>query len=328
MSLPAASAGVARQRAGRTPARRPSPSVRAALARQSLRPPQGPAKPLPQPLPFMSTPATPADLLALLRTHPRWTVLTGAGISTASGIPDYRDAKGAWKRPAPVQFQDFMGAEATRQRYWARSLIGWPVFAQAQPNAAHQGLAQLEQAGHVHQLITQNVDGLHQRAGSSAVVDLHGRLDQVVCMQCRTLSPRADYQHALLAANGHWQHRHASAAPDGDADLSGVDFSAFVVPPCPLCGGIVKPDVVFYGENVPRERVNGALARLAESDALLVVGSSLMVMSGLRFVHAARAEGKPVAAINLGVTRGDALMNMKMEAPCAHVLQALVTTFA
>lgn len=265
-----------------------------------------------------------AELLTLLRAHPRWTVLTGAGISTDSGIPDYRDATGAWKRPAPVQFQDFMGSEATRQRYWARSLIGWPVFSQARPNAAHQALAQLEQAGHVHQLITQNVDGLHQRAGSQQVVDLHGRLDQVVCMQCRALSPRADYQHALLQANPHWQHRHASAAPDGDADLSGVDFSAFAVPPCPLCGGILKPDVVFYGESVPRERVQHAMAQLAASDLLLIVGSSLMVMSGLRFVHAARERGVPVAAINLGVTRGDGLLSTKLHAECAPTLVALV----
>jgi NAD-dependent SIR2 family protein deacetylase len=279
------------------------------------------AQPAPDHIP---APGPATELFALLRTHPRWTVLTGAGISTASGIPDYRDATGAWKRPAPVQFQDFMGSEATRQRYWARSLIGWPVFSQARPNTAHQALAQLEQAGHVHQLITQNVDGLHQRAGSQQVVDLHGRLDQVVCMQCRTLSPRADYQRALLAANDHWQHRHASAAPDGDADLSGVDFSAFAVPPCPLCGGILKPDVVFYGENVPRERVNGALQRLADSDALLVVGSSLMVMSGLRFVHAARERGMPVAAINLGTTRADALFTLKLAQACAPALAALV----
>ena len=269
-----------------------------------------------------------AELFALLRAHPRWTVLTGAGISTGSGIPDYRDATGAWKRPAPVQFQDFMGAEATRQRYWARSLAGWPVFSQAQPNAAHQALAQLEQAGHVHQLITQNVDGLHQRAGSQQVVDLHGRLDQVVCMGCRALSPRADFQHALLHANAHWQHHHAAAAPDGDADLSGVDFSAFVVPPCPLCGGILKPDVVFYGENLPRPRVEGALQRLAESDALLVVGSSLMVYSGLRFVHAARERGLPVAAINLGTTRADALLTLKLAQACGPALQALAQGLA
>ena len=276
-------------------------------------------------------PAAPLDTLdtldalaTLLRTHPRWTVLTGAGISTASGIPDYRDATGAWKRPAPVQFQDFMAHAATRQRYWARSLIGWPVFSQAQPNAAHHALAQLELRGHVHQLITQNVDGLHQHAGSRAVVDLHGRLDQVICMQCRTVGPRTDFQIDLLAANSAWQHHHAPAAPDGDADLHGLDFSAFVVPPCRFCGGILKPDVVFYGENVPLPRVQHAMAQLAASDLLLIVGSSLMVYSGLRFVHAARQQGLPVAAINLGVTRADGLLTLKHLAECGPSLEALV----
>ena len=264
-----------------------------------------------------------AELEDLLRSHPRWTVLTGAGISTDSGIPDYRDAAGAWKRPAPVQFQDFMGSAATRQRYWARSLIGWPVFSQARPNAAHQALARLEHSGHVHQLITQNVDGLHQQAGSRAVVDLHGRLDQVVCMGCRQLQPRSSYQDALLQANGGWRHRHAPAAPDGDADLHGVDFSTFQVPPCPRCGGILKPNVVFYGENVPRPRVDAALQGLLESQLLLVVGSSLMVYSGLRFVHAARAQGLPVAAINMGATRADGDFTLKHVSPCGPALMAL-----
>ena len=175
-------------------------------------------------------------------------------------------------------------------------------------------------------LITQNVDGLHQRAGSRAVVDLHGRLDTVVCMQCGQRSARADFQQRLLAANADWQHREASMAPDGDADLSGVDFSRFAVPACAHCGGVLKPDVVFYGENVPRERVQHAMAELAQCGALLIVGSSLMVYSGLRFVHAALAQSPPlpVAAINLGQTRADAQLSLKWAAPCDQALQALL----
>ncbi|MEN5180501.1 NAD-dependent protein deacetylase [Comamonas testosteroni] len=263
------------------------------------------------------------DLTAVLTRHHPWTVLTGAGISTGSGIPDYRDEHGAWKRPAPVNFQDFMAHATTRQRYWARSLAGWPVFSQARPNLAHQALAQLEHAGFVQAVITQNVDGLHQQAGSRNVVDLHGRLDEVICMGCGTISPRAAFQHALVAANPHWHHHSAPAAPDGDADLSGVDFSAFAVPACPVCGGILKPHVVFYGENVPLARKQYAMEQLGASRALLVVGSSLMVYSGLRFVHAAKQQGLPVAAINLGATRADAELDFKLRAPCDEALAQL-----
>ncbi|MEJ5152083.1 NAD-dependent protein deacetylase [Comamonas sp. MYb396] len=269
-----------------------------------------------------------AALTRLLQQHRPWTVLTGAGVSTGSGIPDYRDAQGAWKRPAPVRFQDFMAETLTRQRYWARSLVGWPVFSQAQPNAAHQALARLEQAGYVQGLITQNVDGLHQRAGSERVVDLHGRLDQVVCMGCGQRLARTDFQHQLLAANPDWQHLSASAAPDGDADLAGVDFAAFQVPACPACGGILKPDVVFYGENVPAARRQQAMDHLAASGALLVVGSSLMVYSGLRFVHAAKQAGLPVAAINLGQMRDDALLDLKLAQACAPALSSLADLLA
>lgn len=267
-------------------------------------------------------------LTRLLQQHRPWTVLTGAGVSTGSGIPDYRDAQGAWKRPAPVRFQDFMAETLTRQRYWARSLVGWPVFSQAQPNAAHQALARLEQAGYVQALITQNVDGLHQRAGSQRVVDLHGRLDQVVCMGCGQRLARADFQHRLMAANPDWQHLSASVAPDGDADLAGVDFAAFQVPACPACGGILKPDVVFYGENVPAARRQQAMDHLAASGALLVVGSSLLVYSGLRFVHAAKQAGLPVAAINLGQMRDDALLDLKLAQACAPALSSLADQLA
>ena len=271
----------------------------------------------------VSAPAPAIDFPTLaqqLAQRRPWTVLTGAGISTGSGIPDYRDEQGAWKRPAPVNFQGFMAHASTRQRYWARSLVGWPVFSQAQPNAAHRALAQLQNAGWVHSIITQNVDGLHQQAGSRAVIDLHGRLDHIICMGCGHTSARSAFQHQLLAANLHWQHHNAPAAPDGDADLAGVDFSRFIVPACPLCGGILKPDVVFYGENVPEARKQQAMATVAASQALLVVGSSLMVYSGLRFVHAAQQQGIPVLAINLGVTRADDLLNGKLAQACGPAL--------
>ncbi|WP_313455192.1 NAD-dependent protein deacetylase [Stenotrophomonas sp.] len=251
-------------------------------------------------------------------------VLTGAGCSTDSGIPDYRDADGQWKRTPPVNFQDFMGLPATRQRYWARSLLGWPRFGQALPNGTHAALAALENRGQMEVLLTQNVDCLHQRAGSRAVIDLHGRLDQVRCMGCEARSPREDFQHALLALNPEWAQLDAAQAPDGDADLEGVDFGAFNVPACPHCGGILKPDVVFFGENVPRERVAAVHDHLGRADAVLVVGSSLMVYSGFRFVQAAAKAGLPVAALNLGRTRADDLLTLKVEQPCAPALSFLL----
>ena len=221
-----------------------------------------------------------------------------------------------------------MAEPLTRQRYWARSLIGWPVMAAARPGPAHRALAALQRAGRVHGLITQNVDGLHDAAGHTGVIDLHGRIDTVVCMACHQRSPRADWQHALRARNPDWAQLSARAAPDGDAALDGLDFSRFEVPTCPQCGGLIKPDVVFFGESVPRERVAQCFAELAACDALLVAGSSLMVYSGLRFVHAASAASQPVAAVNLGVTRADAHYALKVEASCGPTLQALARRLA
>jgi len=246
-------------------------------------------------------------------------VLTGAGCSTDSGIPDYRDAAGQWKRTPPVTFQAFMGEPTTRQRYWARSLIGWPRFGYAQPNGTHAALAALETAGKLEVLLTQNVDGLHQRAGSRHVIDLHGRLDRVRCMACEARSSRESLQQRLLDANPGWEGLAAGTAPDGDADLE-TDFSRFRVPDCVHCGGLLKPDVVFFGENVPRERVEHVQEHLRNADAMLVVGSSLMVYSGYRFVQAAAAAGLPVAAVNRGVTRADALLAFKDERDCASAL--------
>lgn len=264
-----------------------------------------------------------AELGDFAARHPRLFVLTGAGCSTDSGIPDYRDTNGDWKRPAPVTFQAFTGDEATRRRYWARSLVGWPTMALARPGAAHRALAQLEAAGRIELLLTQNVDGLHEAAGSRRTIDLHGRIDTVCCLACALRMPRAELQRDLRRRNPAWAALEARAAPDGDADLDGIDFGSFDVPPCPRCGGMLKPDVVFFGESVPRDRVAEAFAALARSDAMLVAGSSLMVYSGFRFVQAAVAAGQPVAMVNLGRTRADALLSLKVEAPVGETLAAL-----
>ena len=266
---------------------------------------------------------TGAELQAFIESHRRLFVLTGAGCSTDSGIPDYRDAAGAWKRPRPVMLQAFLAEPHTRCRYWARSLVGWSRFRRARPNAAHFALAQLERTGRIELLVTQNVDRLHQGAGSEAVIDLHGRLDQVRCMECDQLIDRETFQRELLGLNPLWARLDAAEAPDGDADLEGCDFSSFDVPPCANCGGILKPHVVFFGESVPVHRVEKAMRGLECADAMLVVGSSLMVYSGYRFAETAARAGKPIAAVNLGSTRADGLLALKVEAPCARVLASL-----
>ena len=249
-----------------------------------------------------------------LDTHQRLFVLTGAGISTGSGIPDYRDENGDWKRPAPVQFRDFVDRHSTRQRYWARSLVGWPWFQQARPNLCHHTLAHWEDQGTVAQLVTQNVDRLHQHAGSRQVIDLHGRLDRIICLACGYESGRAEMQQQLLARNPDFAELGAETAPDGDAYLEDVDFARFDVPDCPHCNGILKPDVVFFGETIPRQRIDRSVAALREADALLVIGSSLMVYSGYRYCRLAAETGIPIAAINPGRTRADALIGLKIGA--------------
>jgi len=261
-------------------------------------------------------------LAGFIATHARLFVLTGAGCSTDSGIPDYRDTRGQWKRAQPVTLQAFTGDHAVRQRYWARSLVGWRRFGHAKPNAAHHALARLESRGKFTLLLTQNVDRLHQAAGSVNVIDLHGRLDRVRCLACDLQLPRQAFQEDLLRLNPDWAAADAMDAPDGDADLEG-DFSRFAVPPCPRCGGMLKPDVVFFGEGVPRERVEAGMQALHEADAMLVVGSSLMVYAGYRFARAAARAGKPIAAINLGRTRADDLLSLKVEQPCAQALSFL-----
>lgn len=258
-----------------------------------------------------------------MRRYPRLFVLTGAGVSTNSGIPAYRDVHGRWQRPPPMQYDQFVGSEAARQRYWARSMLGWGSVAKARPNQAHRTLAAMERLGYVHALVTQNVDGLHQRAGSERVTDLHGCLDRVVCLDCGGWDAREAVQQRLRDTNPEWVSRRAEIAPDGDVLLE-ADFSSFRVPGCTRCGGMLKPDVVFFGENVPKPRVEAAFQRLAEADALLVAGSSLMVWSGLRFVRAAVAAGKPVVAINRGRTRADDAFDRKFEGCCGELLSAVL----
>ncbi len=266
----------------------------------------------------------PFDALARLADHARPVLaLTGAGVSTDSGIPDYRDTRGDWKRAQPIQFREFVDRPEARQRYWARSFVGWPPFARAEPGPAHRALARLEASGVVHRVVTQNVDGLHASAGSGDVVDLHGTLAEVACLGCDVRIARAEHQRRLDALNPGWSHRAAVIAPDGDVDLGGADHGAFRVPDCPRCGGVLKPTVVFFGESVPRERVARVRALLAGSGMLLCVGTSLMVFSGYRFVREARALGIPVALVNVGRTRADEEVDLKVSAPCAPVLEAL-----
>jgi len=260
------------------------------------------------------------SLLEFVERYPRLFVLTGAGCSTDSGIPDYRDAAGEWKRRPPITYQLFVGNERARKRYWARSLVGFRRMRHARPNNAHHSLVSLEQRGRVVQLVTQNVDGLHQAAGSQNVIDLHGRIDTVRCLNCDQRSSREQLQLELEQLNPAFAALDAVEAPDGDADLDDVAFEAFDVPACHTCGGLQKPDVVFFGEGVPGPRVQRAMAAIEHSDAMLVVGSSLMVYSGYRFATAAADAGKPIAAINLGRTRADDLLTLKISDRCARAL--------
>ncbi|KVW25899.1 iron dicitrate transport regulator FecR [Burkholderia ubonensis] len=268
-------------------------------------------------------PAALDALHAFVERHPRLLVLTGAGISTDSGIPGYRDRNGQWMRSAPIQLHEFLGSDAARRRYWARSMIGWPVVGNARPNRSHAALARLGAAGRIERLVTQNVDGLHQRAGSTDVIELHGGINGVTCLDCGAHHARAAIQAVLEAENPELLGAQAQPAADGDAHLEWHALDAFRIPACPACGGLLKPAVVFFGENVPRERVAVAAAALDAADALLVVGSSLMVYSGYRFCVWAQAQHKPVAALNLGHTRADPMLTLKVEAPCASALDAL-----
>ncbi|MEU1409124.1 NAD-dependent protein deacetylase [Streptomyces sp. NPDC005728] len=232
-------------------------------------------------------------------------VLSGAGISTESGIPDYRGEGGSLSRHTPMTYQDFTASAQARRRYWARSHLGWRTFGRACPNAGHLAVAAFERHGLLSGVITQNVDGLHQAAGSEGVTELHGSLDRVVCLSCGALSPRRELVRQLEEANPGFEPVAAGINPDGDADLTDEQVGDFRVAPCTICGGILKPDVVFFGEAVPPRRVEHCRKLVREAASLLVLGSSLTVMSGLRFVRQAAQADKPVLIINRDPTRGD-----------------------
>lgn len=271
----------------------------------------------------VSTPTAAYDAaLELLRERPL-VVLTGAGLSTDSGIPDYRGPHAPARMP--MTYQEFVSGQPARQRYWARSHVGWGRMRRAEPNAGHHALATLD----LQLLITQNVDGLHEQAGSRRLVALHGRIADVVCLDCRTTTTRTSLQERLDALNPGWTERHAEVEvrPDGDVELD--ETADFVVPECEVCGGVLKPDVVFFGENVPAPRVERcytAVDALVDTDgALLVAGSSLTVMSGLRFVRRAAKAGTPVVIVNRGETRGDPLAAYKLQTGCSEFLSSLAT---
>ncbi|NRR31726.1 NAD-dependent protein deacetylase [Oxalobacteraceae bacterium] len=265
------------------------------------------------------------SLAEFLQRHARVLVLSGAGMSTASGIPDYRDKDGVRRGRLPIQGPEFLRDDAIRRRYWARSMVGWAMLARAAPNAGHLALAQLEAGGWISSLITQNVDGLHQRAGSQRLIELHGNIHGVVCLDCRSGFARAEVQGWLTQANPELAQALASPLPDGDAQIEPDALQEFQLPVCPHCGGRLKPDVVFFGDNVPAERTASALDWMAGADALLVVGSSLMVFSGFRFCKLAAETGKPIAALNIGKTRADDLLELKVEATAEQVLPSLVS---
>ncbi|WP_267716075.1 NAD-dependent protein deacetylase [Streptomyces sp. CoH17] len=250
-------------------------------------------------------------------------VLSGAGISTESGIPDYRGEGGSLSRHTPMTYQDFTGSPEARRRYWARSHLGWRTFGRARPNAGHRSVAAFGRHGLLTGVITQNVDGLHQAAGSEGAVELHGSLDRVVCLSCGAFSPRRELARRLEEVNAGFAPVAAGINPDGDADLTDEQVGDFRVVPCAVCGGVLKPDVVFFGENVPPRRVEHCRELVRAASSLLVLGSSLTVMSGLRFVRQAADAGKPVLIVNRDATRGDRLALTRVALPLGPALTAV-----
>ncbi|WP_304050924.1 NAD-dependent protein deacetylase [Jatrophihabitans endophyticus] len=269
-----------------------------------------------------------SDLTGLrtLVAHGGVVVLSGAGLSTESGIPDYRGPTGALRTAQPMTYQDFVASAAGRRRYWARSFLGWRRIAAAEPNDGHRAVADLQRRGLLDGVITQNVDGLHQAAGASDVIELHGGLDLVVCLACGKRERRVDLDARLRAANPGFGASVQRVNPDGDADVPDAELDGFELVGCRYCGAdLLKPDVVFFGENVPKPRVEACYALVEASRALLVLGSSLTVMSGLRFVRRAAKLGIPVAIVNQGWTRGDELADVRVDAPLGTVLPALLS---
>jgi NAD-dependent SIR2 family protein deacetylase len=253
-------------------------------------------------------------------------VLSGAGLSTESGIPDYRGPTGLALRATPMTYQTFTGSASARRRYWARSHVGWRRIARAAPNRGHYAVADLGRRGLLTGIITQNVDGLHQAAGAASVTELHGSLHRVTCLSCGQRSSRADLERRLEAANPGWDSAStATINPDGDAVLAAEATETFQVVDCSACSGVLKPDVVFFGENVPPARVQACYAMVESARALVVLGSSLTVMSGLRYVRHAFKSGRPVLIVNQGPTRGDQYATAILDAPLGLTLTALIT---
>ncbi len=264
------------------------------------------------------------DRLQQLMAEQPFMVLTGAGISTPSGIPDYRDNEGVRRGRQPMMYQEFLSAPESRRRYWARAMLGWPRVRQAQPNVAHEALASLQSSRQISGLITQNVDTLHDQAGSHDVIELHGSLHRVLCQDCGQRSERDSIQHLMEAQNPYLAGVDAVQAPDGDTLLDPAFEARFQVPHCPHCAGErMKPDVVFFGENVAQVTAAKAMAAVEQAAGLLVVGSSLMAYSAFRLCRVVADQGKPLMAINLGKTRADDLLDMKIEASCEQLLPLL-----
>jgi NAD-dependent deacetylase sirtuin 4 len=271
----------------------------------------------------MTADAAELDRLVSLLEGKRVAALTGAGISTESGIPDYRGPETRRRARTPIRFQEYAKSEQGRARYWARSMLGWPRFSAARPNAGHLALAQLEHAGHVTGIITQNVDRLHHAAGSRRIIELHGALAEVRCLRCDERESRADLQRRLELLNPHLACVPAALAPDGDSDLGSAFLAEFRVASCLSCDGVLKPNVVFFGESVPAPTVAAGMDMVEDADVLLVVGSSLAVYSGYRFVKRAYERGKPIALVTFGETRGDALADVRVDRKIGDVLPAL-----
>lgn len=267
------------------------------------------------------------ELARFVADHRKIVVLTGAGCSTGSGIPAYRDKSGRWRRRQPVFYQDFLGDPVMRRRYWARSFFGWRVMQQASPGPTHTALAGLADAGRLSGLITQNVDGLHQRAGHADVIELHGGLDRVLCLDCGLGSTRDELQQRLELLNPDWAPEVLGINPDGDAELDDRAYPGFRIAGCSACGGTLKPDVVFFGESVPRTRLDAADRLVDHADAMLIVGTSLVVWSGYRLTRLAAERGVPIAAVNNGLTRADGMLEFKLEGDCDVVLEQAVLAF-
>lgn len=269
------------------------------------------------------------DDLADLLAEGEVVVLSGAGLSTDSGIPDYRGVTGGLRRHTPMTYQTFTRDPRGRHRYWARSFLGWRRIRAARPNAGHRAVGDLQAGGWVGPVITQNVDGLHQAGGAADVLELHGGLDRTVCLGCGHVAGRAELDARLQVANPTFGPRVEEVNPDGDAELPDELLDGFVMVDCLACGdGPLKPDVVFFGETVPRDRVERSFAHVEGAGSLLVLGSSLTVMSGYRFVLRAAKLGIPVAIVNLGPTRGDAKADVRVDAPLGEVLPRLVRRVA